>query len=447
MDHFVAFNDPEHMKVYFKEHLPAFSQNNDLSIQDCRVLNARFKPHKKQKKRSFSPCYELKILDHRHNTVGTLILYCKAYAESRSTEVFQSVDKGALVAPPFGDPLIHIPEYDLLVWTFPNDPQLPHLAHALDAQRVKPLLPATPISPDFLMPHDIIEIKSEVVNYRPEFRCMTKFTVRGGHPHHPQTVTIYGKTYRPNVGQVIFHRMEYLWKKFLENPDNPRVPQPLGFTEEIHTMWLWSALGLPLSQVISTSNFSSYLQSVIKALFRLQQYEIPNLSPQTIERCVEEAKEKLSKLRMVIPQLTPTFDRFEVRLETFAPDTFSNPCLPVHGDFHINQILANNGQVTILDFDEMGLGDPLKDLAQFIVDLHFRGLDPALVQLMCLHLYHEYRKYSSDDLSATRLNWHLQIQFLNKAYRYFLQHRPGCAKTVNRIFQMAELPILGEDSK
>jgi len=40
--------------------------------------------------------------------------------------------------------------------------------------------------------------------------------------------------------------------------------------------------------------------------------------------------------------------------------------VPVHGDFHCNQILVHEDRVAVIDFDLFGMGDPLHDVARFL---------------------------------------------------------------------------------
>ena len=48
---------------------------------------------------------------------------------------------------------------------------------------------------------------------------------------------------------------------------------------------------------------------------------------------------------------------------------------PIHRDFYYSQVLFNQEQLTLIDFDLLALGDPAIDVANFMAHLHFLGMD------------------------------------------------------------------------
>ena len=109
----------------------------------------------------------------------------------------------------------------------------------------------------------------------------------------------------------------------------------------------------------------------------------------------------------------------------------------MYWDFHVNQLLAQDGKVAFFDFDELAEGDPLQDLANFIVDLHFRDMSPFLVQRMAKSLYESYRSHVKWEVPIGRVRWHATIQFINKAYRSYIQQWPDVECAIKGIIHMA----------
>jgi aminoglycoside phosphotransferase (APT) family kinase protein len=109
----------------------------------------------------------------------------------------------------------------------------------------------------------------------------------------------------------------------------------------------------------------------------------------------------------------------------------------MYWDFHVDQLLAQDGKVAFFDFDELAIGDPLQDIANFIVDLQFRDVNPILARRMAKSLYDAYRSQVQWEVSIDRVRWHARVQFINKAYRVYVQQSSHVKETVKEIIHLA----------
>jgi len=94
----------------------------------------------------------------------------------------------------------------------------------------------------------------------------------------------------------------------------------------------------------------------------------------------------------------------------------------------------------VFDFDNFTLGDPARDLANFIVDLRYQGLAAGLVTSMTTTFLDAYRAHAEWDMPADRLRWHTAVQGLSDAY-YFHKRRhlaPGFEAELEHILALAE---------
>jgi len=67
------------------------------------------------------------------------------------------------------------------------------------------------------------------------------------------------------------------------------------------------------------------------------------------------------------PDLT---DRLRKLLGAIGPDSLVGPEAVIHGDLHPGQLIIENGQFSgLLDFDDVGLGQPIDDLARYLAYL------------------------------------------------------------------------------
>jgi hypothetical protein len=103
------------------------NRNSPLIIETCRIDEQLYKPGK-----SCVLSYCLQLLNTETGSVQEQIVcakLCKTgeglseYNRARAKNIFTS--KGV-------QPLIYLPEAEMVIWLFPNDGQLTHLPHMLD---------------------------------------------------------------------------------------------------------------------------------------------------------------------------------------------------------------------------------------------------------------------------------------------------------------------------
>lgn len=80
---------------------------------------------------------------------------------------------------------------------------------------------------------------------------------------------------------------------------------------------------------------------------------------------------------------------------------------PVHNDFHLGNVLVEDGRVTLIDFDQLVHGDPLYDVGRFLGALRIAALrvtgDPAGLAEAGDAFFDEYLRRTGEDVSRARL--------------------------------------------
>lgn len=438
MQEFELFTDPARMRLIFQQHLPEFDRG-DWLINDCQLLWSRYKTYLKARSRGKSflcACYQLSITDSRSQEQGQQLLYAKACLEGRSREEFRRAAVPSLTLPRFGRPLVHLPELDLVVWAFPNDPQLLHLVEVIEPQRVIRHLPYHRLPAGFNTPKNLGRVEVEVIHYYPEQRCTTRYRLQA--KISSQALHLFGKTFKADEGREIYRRMEYLWQKSLAEQDGFIVAQPLGYDDKIKTIWQASQPGTPLISLINRTNYQALLEAVAHGLVSLHQSDLVSPARKTLNDHLIEIRAKIDKLGHACPMFREPLGTLLRDLEESAPALVVTPERLIYGDFHLRQLLASEGRIVFFDFDEFALGDPMQDLANFIVDLHFHHFEPDMVKQMATTLVEAYRIRTSGDWSLDRLRWHLRLQFMTKAYRFYRQQKPDLEQVVQRIMTLAQ---------
>jgi hypothetical protein len=412
-------------------------------ISDCVILDAKLKTYLKpasKGKSTLSACYRLTMREGSAGQASQRIFYAKAFLGGSSREVFRLLTPSGMSDMEFRYAVTHMPEYDLILWRFPHDPALPHLRHLVDLVAIEQHLPSEGLRQIGIQGTPQV-LAQQVVNYRPEIRCTNRYTLYGA--TQDRTDELFGKTFCDSQGQTLYERLQFFWDRSLADPAAMGIAQPLGYSPEINTVWQHGVPGTPLLQVLDTSNYKHYMAAVAQGLSSLHTSNVAGLAAHSPEDHLVEIRKKLTKLSDALPQHSDMISAIGDTLTRTAPAPSAVPFCPIHWDFHIDQLLAAEGTLIFCDLDELIVGDPLQDLANFIVDLHVRLADQEFSRLISTELCHHYKKLVTWELLSERLAWHIRLQLMNKAYRHFLRFSPSFEDIVVGMMRLAKrgLPV------
>jgi tRNA A-37 threonylcarbamoyl transferase component Bud32 len=426
--------DAGQMKAVLQQQLPAF-RGGDLVIRQCEILHTRYRAYtsKKEKHKTWlGVCYRLAVETPDGEERSEQILYGRACVNGNSQSEFQEALASPLTPPRFGDALTHLPELDMTVWAFPNDPQLPHLPQVIDPQQLKQRLPYAGLPASFQQPE---AIEPQVVHYYPEERCTTRYRLRAG---GSQELTLYGKTYKNGGGRIIYERAAHLWRQSQTQPGGFKVAEPVAYDENVHTIWQKHQPGRPLIQLLEKDNCRELMAAVARGLARFHDNDLTSPARQTVDSHLSDIRDKFKKLVHAFPQFKAPLLSLIGDLESSAAGLTPFSERLIHGDFHIRQLLAHQGDIVVFDFDEFAMGDPAQDLANFIVALHFEGLSPEFAEAAGAAFYQAYQTEARPPVSPDRFRWHLRFCFMTKAYRRYRQKAPGLADQIQRAMALAQ---------
>jgi hypothetical protein len=447
MKEFELLTNTEAMQARFQQQLPGFSEG-ELSIEACRVLRTRYKSllDNGNQHRSFLVIhYELDVAGSGGDHLGAQQLFAKAYLKGRSQLKFRQLKAAGLARPQFGEALVHLPDLGLIVWAFPNDPELPHLPGVVDGTRVKAHLPFAELPDGFNSPGQIANVGVDVVRYKPEVRCTVRYYLQGNGSDDAQSLTLYGKTYATEMGEETHQHIRELWQRSQTEPGHFIIARPLGYDAGLHLVWQAALPGTPLSNVLSAANFNAFLPLAAQGLARLHESDLTPSRQISPAEVLAEIGETAFELMAAMPGVRSRLQRLWARVEQAAPESATRLRV-IHRDFHVKQLLLHAGGTTrspslaIFDFDDLALGDPLQDIAFFMVDLHFRDFEAALVERMTASFCHAYEAQAGAPLDAVRLHWHFRLQLLAKAHWYYKKKQlsPRLAVQIQRILTLAE---------
>lgn len=364
------------------------------------------------------------------------MLYARSFLGGRSRFEFEKAMNRRLVPVSNGAALTHLAALDTVVWSFPNDPAIPHLPEVTDRNRVRRHLPwqSLAVSRDGL---DALEIS--IINYRPEERCTTRYRLHTQGQQH----TLYAKTFADERGREIHDRMNRLREVSEDDPDSFLIARPLLYDADLRTIWQEELPGTPLAEALSRSRLNELLGATGRGLARLHSSTLNCAGRITLTDHLAEARRKAAKLSQAFPCLNATLQQIINELTEQLPHLSAAPARLIHGDFHLRQLQLSADRLALFDFDELTYGDPLQDLANFIADLCSSEDEPETRRAMAAALLRGWEQGADCEPDSERLAWHLRVQFLTRAYRAYWQLRPDLENVVRRFLALSRSDAKG----
>jgi hypothetical protein len=406
------------MRSRLQMHLPGFVEGR-MRIDTLRVMKARRNTSLRRNPCPMTMCYELQGRDLATGLGGTQTLYAKVYRAGLAEDVYRKQDRNRLVRPAFGPALAYLPELDMVLWALPNDPGLPQLARLMDPAQARRLLPSATLSTARL---DRPEV--ELLRYEPECRATLRYTLKDA--SGTEVCTLYAKTFSDDRARDVHRRFAYFWQLAQTDPDAPLVARPLGYSEAVHTAWQAAARGMPLLHALHADHATCLIARLAYALARLHAAPVTlsrGGTPRSAEHWVTESRRRQKKISRADPALAARVARVVEVIERQAGRQTTRPLGLIHGDFHPGQVWVNEGRVVLFDFDEFTLGDPMEDLASFVVKLEQAGTRPELTSA----LIEQYAACAPHRFDRRSLDWHLTVQALLQASRAFVFQRDNWA--------------------
>ncbi len=411
-----------------------------VNITACKVNYARCRTYLSPSswdKSFLGVCYEL---NHEEEIVEShkTIVYGKAYLNGGSHSKYQELVNSSHKISNSGQPQL-MPELDMIFWVFPEDPVLSQLTGLLNPEYIITCLPYTMLP--FASREEIFDIKVKVIRYRPEQRCILRYTICYG--MEKNEYVLYAKIFEDNKAERVFSFMEHFESSL--NNYGFHIPQSLAHDANRHIVWQKELPGQPLTEIEGVEHKKQILADIGRILASFHTISLPMHQCITREEKLVEMDKKIKKLSQAFPAFSGDLGRVSQRAHS---ELVSLPLFRqtvIHGDMHFGQFLVmHDGKLALLDFDGCCYGEPAQDLADFIVDPHLGEFERAgdvhnqiLTAESVSILLTNYRRngtYAVDDIVII---WHARIQLINKAYRAAITQEPYWQNKIPELIALA----------
>src|SRR5262245_62133156 len=436
--------DASRMQAYLQERLPGIADRGFV-IDRCEILHVRYRTseqHRSDGAAYLSVAYELGVCEPAKGSAGTQLVHVKAYPSGLPKK--PPGDAGNRVRPRFGQPLVHLADLNAILWAFPNDPKLPHLPELMDPQSVRGHLPYEELPHEFGSPARLREVDVAIVRYKPEVRCTTRYRLLTDGAAGPETLTLYGKTFKHARAPEVLRRIAGVWRGGLDDRNAFLVPRPLGCAPAVKTVWQEGLPGPSLVDIIDADNCGPFLDAAARGLASLHRSNLEGLPVATLRDGLEAARAESAEIVEAFPGLRTGFRSAMSALEDQMERL--QPCRDglIHGDFLLKQMVVHGDRLGVFDFDNFAAGDSIVDLATLLVDLRFQRFDQPLAERMTTSFLQSYRAAVDWEVPTDRVNWHAGVQLLRRAhYLHKRQHwMPGFESQLERLLALADRPLV-----
>ncbi|HHJ38675.1 MAG: hypothetical protein AXA67_05850 [Methylothermaceae bacteria B42] len=407
--------DGDKMRAVFQETL--FPQGN-YQIDRCTIERVKYKPGK-----NCLVCYKLQLTAAPGSGTNELLLSARYYTPGGSPSRFSKASRGELPQTGLVPPLIHLPEFDCVIWVFPCDRKLKALPilqnkNALDRE----------IFPHLVAYHwgeqwRYSLAQSEIIHYLPEHTCCVRARLLLSHGitgeiRHP---VLYGKTYYNDQGRRTLDSMTQLWRSPARQRGRLSVPQPIAYLHHWHMLWQHGVAGTPLLDCLQQNRGNSaVIANAATQVAWLHQTAISNLeNDDEINDPIIKLQRLLTLVVLTQPGLARPLERLIRFIIQAQPEQNTRPAATLHGDLHFKNILAGeHGQVFLIDLDNLYRGDPLADIGSLVaalLNLSLLGqLDDPLAQKTIAQFLCHYQQHVRWRINQEDLRWHVAVALLNE---------------------------------
>lgn len=384
-------------------------------IDGLRLSKVRRSSSLRRHPHPISMCIDLQLREVASGRAAQQRYFAKAYRNGASAQALLAIDAAQLALPDVGPAVAHLPELDMLVWSWPNDPGLPQLARLADPARVGAHLPAR------LAATHVSHV--EVLRYEPERRATLRCTLAPVQPGEAPR-TVYAKTFADDQAHRMLRRFERMRAASVD-PDAACVAEPLGVDALTATFWQLPAPGHALVTDQTVQAPDDVFRRIGVALARLHGTDLDEPMLRSTDLWLTEVQRRARKIGRALPELAERAAAVAAALGDAAEQLPAPALALIHGDFHPEQVWLAGERIVFFDFDEFALGNPMEDLAEFIVKLEQLHLAAARREAQTKALIAGYLHAAPHHFHAGWLQWHRSLQTLLQASRAFVYQTPG----------------------
>lgn len=348
----------------------------------------------------------------------------KMVKPGQATRQFESAQQTGELANGFWPAVQLWEEWDLVIWTFPNDPAMPSLRIAANPGFICSFVSENLSKFGYNLNWRCIDASVTPVKYLPGRRCVLRIHVQlRNQAGAIENLRFYSKTYHDGHALSHYRTLNQMHQQFDEMLN---IPRPILFIDQANTFWQEEWPGQPLVSMLEYANWEVLFAHIGELVARMHTTAVKDLPDKfnfiTVSRdAIEDAK----MLGWLLPQHR---DHMENVLDCLLQVQQSLrlqyiPTVTIHGALRLEQFIASGNEVALLDFDSTSCGDPLYDVVELITSLQFmeltHGYSRQMLSRAASAFQESYFRLVPWELNRKRMAWYAASFLLGKMYNSY----------------------------
>jgi hypothetical protein len=415
---------------------PLFTSGK-LDIEDFQIALLRDGPGGKRQVR-----VTVQIQDRSNQKLEKQVYFGRMFRSDRAKAILSSLNRRNLAQPKFGPPVMYLPECELMLWAYPNDPRLTGLSLMADAEQILTMAKAAPEK--FGLTHPPVAITSERTKYVRGQRCgyIYHMTLPSSSCKDGSSLfTIYGKAYKGNGGKKAYGIVKRIWESTARKRGDLVIPQPYSYDSENKILWQEALSGQPFSKMVGKiKDLAEVAKEIGERLAAFHGIHLDVSQEMTFDFQIEEVRKSIARMSKTFPGCAQQCDALGNRLLNVAARIGPGPLTPVHASFKFSHIFYTGRGIAFIDFDGANLGDPGYDLGRFIAHLlkmkSNAKIDPGVAERTIANFCDTYNRATSSPVPQDRINWFAASHLLSsQGFKAVKRMKPGL---VSELLNMAD---------
>jgi len=410
-----------------------------VELRDCSIARVKYRPG-----RNCLVLYRARLRDLNRSTETDQFFHAGMYSPEEAERRYEEALRRSIPPAGGGAPVTFDREHSLVIWAFPNERKL----------RALPRLASVTTVRDEMLPQlararfgNRIEVSDCVltpVSYFPEHAYTVRATARLTGADAPgEAWTLYAKTDATGSGARTMANMRELWASAARRDGRLRMPRPLAY-QDGSILWQEGSPGFTLETLADDAGLpSAILRRVGAMVAALHGTDIAGLPSAAETPLVQRLSDAASAIAAVMPHLAQRTTALVTELLRRAPGAAARP-VTLHGDLHLNNLLADGDEIGIVDFDDLHSGAAEAELGSFIAGLIYRGVvhhaeqaQPGPAATEFLTSYVQHARWPVD---RRIVDWHIAAALIGeRAWRCLTSLKPGRLERIEALLDLAAM--------
>jgi hypothetical protein len=328
-----------------------------VEILQVKVGRFTYKPG-----RSVRLAYRLKLLDRDRALKSRHVLHGRMEPAAEIAHQHRKTTRRTWVTPRYGPAVLFLADLDLLLYGFPNDPQLAGIGPVSQPEQLLELLADKPAVAAFAP----VACQSTAVKYVPGKRLVMRHRLSNAAGRH---LLVYSKTYGHDGGAAIHAVMEALWDASQGDPEAFACPEPIAWLPEQRSLFLRALPGTAALAALDATALPARMARAGHGLARIHTSRVAGLASWSEADERQNFVKALGMLRRHDAELGPRGERLAALVSRGLAAVEPLAPAPIHTAFRYSQLLEYRDRLALVDFDGFRQGHPMCDVGSFVAHL------------------------------------------------------------------------------